>query len=61
MHLLSLDEGLTGAQAGATLSGRFPVSVRSPAAFAQLFTPDRLYGTVADDSYHGPDREPRSA
>ncbi|WP_233735640.1 DUF7384 family protein [Halonotius aquaticus] len=61
MHLLSFDEGLTGAQAGATLSGRFPVSVRAPAAFAQLFDPDRLYGTVADDSYPGPNREPRSA
>jgi len=61
MHLLSFDENLTGAQTGATLSGRFPVSVRSPAAFAQLFAPDKLYGTVADDSYPGPDREPRSA
>ncbi|WP_240625294.1 DUF7384 family protein [Halonotius pteroides] len=61
MHLLSFNTGLTGAQAGATLSGQFPVSVRSPAAFAQLFVPDRLYGTVADDSYPGPDREPRSA
>ena len=61
MHLLSFDDTLTGAHAGATLSGRFPVSVRSPAAFTHLFDPDRLYGTVADDSYPGPDREPRSA
>lgn len=59
MQLLSFDEELTGSQTGAALSGRFPVSVRAPAAFAQLFTPESLYETVADGPYPGPDREPR--
>jgi len=60
MHVLSFDETLTGSQAGAALSGRFPVSVRTPAAFAGLFDPQSLYGTVDDEPYPGPDREPRT-
>ncbi|TQQ82693.1 hypothetical protein EGH24_04390 [Halonotius terrestris] len=59
MHVLSFDEELTGSGAAAALNQRFPVSVRSPAAFARLFDPESLYGTVSDDPYPGPDREPR--
>ncbi|XVH32641.1 DUF7384 family protein [Haloferacaceae archaeon DSL9] len=59
MHVLSLDDRLTSAAAGSTLSGRFSVSVREPAAFAFLFTPESLYTEVADGDYPGPDREPR--
>lgn len=59
MHLLSFDAKLTDSQAGAALSGRFPVSVRSPAAFAQLFDPESLYATVDDGPYPGTDRGSR--
>ena len=59
MHLLSFDDDLTSTAAGAALTQRFQVSVRSPAAFARLFDPKSLYPTVADDDYRGPDREPR--
>ncbi|WP_049915815.1 PIN domain-containing protein [Haloferax mucosum] len=60
MHLLTFDERLRTAEAGAALSGRFPVSIRHPKAFATLFTPESLYAAVADDSYPGPDRDPRA-
>jgi hypothetical protein len=59
MQLLSFDDDLTSTAAGAALTQRFQVSVRSPAAFARLFDPESLYPTVADDEYPGPDREPR--
>ncbi|ESS09814.1 MAG: hypothetical protein A07HN63_00622 [uncultured archaeon A07HN63] len=59
MHILSFDDDLTSTSAGAALTQRFQVSVRSPAAFARLFDPESLYPTVADDEYPGPDREPR--
>lgn len=60
MQLLSFDEALTGAGAGAALNQRVPVSVRSPAAFAHLFDPESLYTTASDGSYSGPDRAARS-
>ncbi len=59
MHVLSFDETLTDSGTAATLAGRFPVSVRSPAAFDQLFDPESLYATVGDDPYPGPQRPPR--
>jgi len=36
------------------------VSVREPRAFAAVFSPKRLYPTVADEPYPGPDRDTRS-
>jgi len=60
MHLLSFDEGLTASTTGLALHERFPVSVRQPNAFALLFDPESLYAEVHDDSYPGPDREPRA-
>ncbi|WP_435062200.1 DUF7384 family protein [Halobaculum sp. EA56] len=59
MHVLSLDDRLTAADAGAGLRGRFPVSVREPRAFAALFDAGSLYPEVADGEYPGPDRDPR--
>jgi len=59
MHVLSFDETLTDSGTAATLAGRFPVSVRSPAAFDQLFDPESLYATVDDGPYPGPQRPPR--
>lgn len=58
-HLLSFDERLQSAKAGASLRKRVDVSVKHPQAFARLFRPERLYPTVADGEYPGPDRDPR--
>ncbi|WP_411964667.1 PIN domain-containing protein [Haloferax sp. YSMS24] len=60
MHLLTFDDRLTSAKTGAALGGRFPISIRHPKAFATLFSPESLYGEVADDEYPGPDRDPRA-
>ncbi|ELZ81910.1 hypothetical protein C453_17879 [Haloferax elongans ATCC BAA-1513] len=59
MHLLTFDENLQSASAGAALSGRFPVSIREPRAFATLFAPESLYAEVESGEYPGPDRDPR--
>ena len=59
MHVLSLDERLTSAQAGTTLQGQVDVSVREPRAFAAVFDPERLYPDVVGGEYPGPDRDPR--
>jgi hypothetical protein len=59
MHVLSFDDDLTGAAAGASLSTRLSVSVRAPAAFALLFDPVSLYETVEDGPYPGPARTSR--
>ncbi|MEF8780940.1 MAG: hypothetical protein V5A46_09710 [Haloferacaceae archaeon] len=60
MHLLSFDEGLTSARAGAAFQGRVPVSVREPRAFATLFDAESLYAEVVGGEYPGPDRPPRA-
>lgn len=59
MHVLSFDAQLTDSGTAATLAGRFPVSVRSPAAFDQLFDPESLYATIDAGAYPGPQRPPR--
>lgn len=59
MHLLSFDGKLNTSKTATTLSQRFPVSVREPAAFSQLFDPESLYQTVSSESYSGPERSPR--
>ena len=60
MQVISFDPGLTGPRAAANLRDRLPVSVREPRAFETVFSPARLYPEVADGSYPGPDRNPRS-
>ena len=59
MHLLSFDERLGSARAGASFQGYFPLSVRHPRAFATLFDASSLYAEVVGDSYPGPDQNPR--
>jgi hypothetical protein len=59
MHLLSFDERLTSARAGAGIRGRVPLSVRRPDAFAAVFDADSLYRTVVGGPYPGPDRDAR--
>ncbi|MCL9814736.1 DUF7384 family protein [Natranaeroarchaeum aerophilus] len=59
-HVLSFDERLNSAQAGASLQSHVTVSVRHPNAFATVFDPESLYGVLHDGEYPGPDRDPRS-
>ncbi len=58
-HLLTFDDRLTSAKAGLTLQPRVAVSIRDPAAFAQLFDPESLYEAVVGETYDGPDADPR--
>jgi len=58
-HVVSLDDRLTGPEAGAALRGRLEVSVRTPAAFSAVVDPAVLYETTFDGAYPGPDRNPR--
>jgi hypothetical protein len=60
MHVLSFDESLASAAAGAAIRGRVETSVRSPRAFATVFDPESLYEAVEDGEYPGPDRDPRA-
>ncbi|RLM53396.1 hypothetical protein DVK02_14470 [Halobellus sp. Atlit-31R] len=59
MHLLSYDDQLLSARAGATLGSRLTVSARHPQAFATLFDPRSLYREVVGGEYPGADRDPR--
>jgi len=60
MHVLTVDEGLQSAAAGAAVRGRVEASVRSPRAFAAVFDARSLYEAVEDGEYPGPDRDPRA-
>ncbi|WP_415378547.1 hypothetical protein [Halosimplex sp. TS25] len=60
MHVLTFDETLQSAAAGAAVRGRVETSVKDPRAFATLFDAESLYGTVEDGEYPGPDRDPRA-
>ncbi|WP_254831735.1 DUF7384 family protein [Haloglomus salinum] len=61
-HILTFEESLASAGAGATLRKHLDVSVRHPRAFAQVFDAAALWAAVHDadpDEYPGPDRDPR--
>jgi predicted nucleic acid-binding protein len=60
MHLLTLDDSLLSASAGATLRGRVETSPRPPRAFDALFDAESLYREVVGGAYPGPDRDPRA-
>jgi len=60
MHVLTFDDGLQSAAAGAAIRGRVETSVKHPSAFATLFDPESLYEAVNEGSYPGPDRDPRA-
>lgn len=55
-HVLSFDDRLQSARAGVTLRQRVDMSVKHPDAFVTLFDPERLYETLFDEPYPGPDR-----
>jgi hypothetical protein len=59
MHLLTFDDRLRSAKAGATLGADLTVSARHPEAFAALFDAGSLYPEVVGGEYPGPDRDPR--
>ncbi|RXK50076.1 DUF7384 family protein [Halorientalis pallida] len=59
-HLLTFDEGLQSAEAGAALRKHVDVSVREPRAFVSLFDPETMYEVVVGGAYPGPDRDPRA-
>ena len=59
MHLLTFDDRLRSAKAGATLGADLTVSARSPDAFAALFDAGSLYPEVVGGKDPGPDRDPR--
>ena len=59
MHLLTFDDRLHSAKAGATLGTDLTVSARHPKAFAALFDAGSLYPEVVGGEYPGPDRDPR--
>jgi len=59
MHVLTFDDALRSAQAGAAIRDHVETSVKDPAGFVRLFDPERLYPVVAEGEYPGPDRESR--
>ncbi|MFD1513761.1 DUF7384 family protein [Halomarina rubra] len=59
-HVLTLDDGLRSAKAGATIRGHVETSVKTPDAFVSLFDPESLYPALFDASYPGPDADPRA-
>lgn len=59
-HLLTFDEDLIGAEAGAAINQHLSLSVRTPDAFLAVFDPERLYPAVQGGEYPGPDHDPRA-
>jgi hypothetical protein len=62
-HILTFEESLASAGAGANLRKHLDVSVRHPRAFARVFDAAALWAAVHDaapDEYPGPDRDPRA-
>lgn len=58
-HLVSMNERLQSIQAGMELQSRLTVSIRSPAAFVQVYDPGAIYGLIYEDEYEGPDQDAR--
>ena len=58
-HLLTFDESLTATGTNLAVQPYAALSIRTPAAFDRLFDPAALYEATHDDSYPGPDRDPR--
>jgi predicted nucleic acid-binding protein len=55
-HLLSFDDRLRSARAGASLA-RWRISVKRPDGFARLFDPAAVYPEAVGGDYPGPDRD----
>ena len=59
-HVLSFDESMRSAEAGAAIRARVETSVKHPGGFATLFDPERLHPAIVGGDYPGPDRDPRA-
>ncbi|MEF8773667.1 MAG: hypothetical protein V5A23_09125 [Halobacteriales archaeon] len=59
-QLLSYDEDLRSAAAGAAINRRVPLSVRPPDAFVALFDPASVHEAAVGGEYEGPDQDPRA-
>lgn len=59
-HVLTYDEGLLTTKANASAKRFVETSFKPPGGFARLFDPERIYPEVSDESYPGPDRDPRA-
>jgi len=57
--IVSLDDRLRSAEAGANLREHLDVSVRSPDAFNAVVDPAAIYELAFEEPYPGPDRAPR--
>ncbi len=60
VHVLSLDDSLRSAAAGAAIREHVETSVKAPDAFARLFDPTNAHEVVVGRPYPGPDRDPRA-
>lgn len=58
-QILTFDDDLLSADAGAKLRPHVATSVRSPDAFRAVLDPERLYPVAVGGEYPGPDRDPR--
>lgn len=58
-HVLSYDDDLRSAEAGATLGSRLNVSAKTPAGFVGMFDAASLYEVAEGGEYPGSDRDPR--
>lgn len=59
-HIVSYDDRLLGARAGARIKRRVETSVKRPEAFVRLFDPATVHAGVLGGDYPGPDRDPRA-
>lgn len=61
-QVLSLDEGIASAAAGAAIrrDAGVETSVKRPGAFLRVFDAASLYDAVVGGEYPGPDRDPRA-
>jgi hypothetical protein len=59
-HLLTFDDSLTATETNLGVQPHMDLSVRPPDAFAGLFDPESLYEHLFEESYPGPDRDPRA-
>jgi hypothetical protein len=60
VHVLSFDDRLRSAKAGANLRAYGDVSVKTPSGFVGLFDPESMYEVAVGGAYPGPDRDPRA-
>lgn len=60
VQLLSFDDRLTSAKAGASIRKYVEVSVKRPDAYVRLFDPEQMYPEIVGGEYPGPDRDPRA-